>query len=475
MIEFNNTYIKLPEKFYERVNPASFSAPELILFNKDLARELGINSEGMSDEELAKIFSGQKILKGSEPLAQAYAGFQFGNPVPQLGDGRAHLLGETNGFDIQLKGSGQTRFSRQGDGRSSLGPVVREYIVSEAMHHLGVPTTRALAAVRTGENVFRQTQEPGGIFTRVANSHLRVGTFQYFAFRKDLDGLETLLNYAIKRHYPELSNIHDSKEKTLEFVKAVTKAQAELVSSWMALGFIHGVMNTDNFSISGITIDFGPCAFMDEFRFEKVFSYIDQHGRYAFFNQPPIAGWNILRLADTLLPFIDEDHKKATVIAEKEISTVMDLFTVKTWEKLGKKIGLNDFKSGDEKLIVEFLKYLEKEELDFNMSFRNFPKLIEGDFEGYPDTDELKSFLMNWKSRVGTLENPDDLNKINPRYIPRNHQVERAIQASFNGDDSVFKELVELLKDPYGFNQDLDHYHLPPKPDERVTQTFCGT
>ncbi len=296
MISFNNSYSKLPDIFYERVKPASFSGPKLLMFNEDLAKELKIDFESSTEERLAQVFSGQELLEGSEPLAQAYAAHQFGHFVPQLGDGRAHLLGETQGLDIQLKGSGQTRFSRRGDGRSALGPVVREYIVSEAMHALGVPTTRALAAVLTGEQVYRGEQEPGGVFTRVASSHLRVGTFQYFMAREDKESLRILMNYAIDRHYPDLSSEEDESKKALQFLKEVGKRQAELIAHWMSLGFIHGVMNTDNFSVAGITIDFGPCAFMDEFRENKVFSSIDKNGRYAYSNQIAIGQWNILRL-----------------------------------------------------------------------------------------------------------------------------------------------------------------------------------
>lgn len=473
IIEFNNTYSKLPERFYERINPTHFNSPELIGFNKDLATQLGMKPEGVGNQELALIFSGQKILPGSEPLAQAYAGFQFGHPVPQLGDGRAHLLGEVADHDIQLKGSGQTRFSRRGDGRSALGPVLREYLVSEGMHALGVPTTRALCAVMTGEEVDRQDgPEPGGILTRVASSHLRVGTFQYFSFKKDLEALDILLDYTIKRHYPELSGLSTLKEKSLGLLKCLSARQADLVAAWSSLGFIHGVMNTDNFSLAGITIDYGPCAFMDEFSFHKVFSSIDRQGRYSFFNQVPIAQWNILRLADCLLPFIDENQDKAVSLVEDELNGVLASFPGKRAKKLAAKIGITDYQDSDGELVMSFLQYLEKESLDFTLGFRNLPKLYAGETEGYPEGSELTSFLEKWRDRV---KNVDGLDQINPLYIPRNHQVQNVIEMAYEEDFSHFHKLYKVLTDPFSFNEDFANFALPPKPSERVCQTFCGT
>ena len=472
MIKFNNTYSKLPHRFFDLSWPASFRSPKLLMFNKELARELEVDIDNITEDELALIFSGQKILPGSEPLSQAYAAYQFGHKVPVLGDGRAHLLGETKGFDIQLKGSGQSKFSRRGDGRSSLGPVIREYIVSEAMHHLGVPTTRALAAVSTGEEVARQEYEPGGVFTRVASSHLRVGTFQYFAFQGDWKGVEILLDYTIKRHFPDLSKIENTKDKCIAFINAVGDRQAKLIAHWMSLGFIHGVMNTDNFSVAGITLDFGPCAFMDEFNHTKVFSSIDKMGRYSYQNQVSIGQWNMLRLAECFLHFIDDDVSKAASILEKDIEEMMNSFNLYNSEKMAEKFGINNYQKSDDKIIGHFLSYLEKESLDYTLSFRYLKNLFSGSHSHFPQTKELESFLEIWKERVNSI---DGLNQINPLYIPRNHQVEKAIAASFQGDDQVFRELVEVSKNPFQKNEKLDSYKTPPEPTERVTATFCGT
>jgi uncharacterized protein YdiU (UPF0061 family) len=473
VLKFRNTYSKLPENFYARVNPAHFSQPSLIRFNIELASQLGIDSRGYSEHDIAQIFAGQKILPGSEPLAMAYAGFQFGHPVPQLGDGRAHLLGEVNGYDIQLKGSGQTPFSRQGDGRSALGPVLREYIVSEAMHALGVPTTRALCAVTTGEDVMRQYgAEPGGIFTRVADGHIRVGTFQYFAFKEDIESIKILLEYTIKRHYPELQKLDTISEKALALLIELTKKQSDLIAKWTSYGFIHGVMNTDNFSLSGITIDYGPCAFMDEFKFHKVFSSIDRNGRYSFFNQVPIAQWNILRLADTLLPLIHKDQNEAIKIVEEKLIPLFSQFEFKRMQAIAKKLGIDDYTNVDEHLVMSFLEYLEKESIDFTLAFRNLPKLYQGDKAFYKDTIELNEFIGNWKKRVKSIEG---LNEINPYIIPRNHQIEQAIDLAYKGDYSHFNFLVDKLSFPFQEDQDGHKLSLPPHKDERVYQTFCGT
>ena len=472
MINFKNTYTQLPEQFYQRVKPAKFESPSLIAFNKELALELGIDFSKYTDLEIANIFSGQKILEGSDPIAMAYAGFQFGHPNPQLGDGRAHLLGEVNGFDVQLKGSGQTRFSRQGDGRSALGPVIREYLVSEAMHALEIPTTRALCAVSTGEMLHRQFgPEPGGVFTRVASSHIRVGTFQYFFFQNDFESLEQLLNYTINRHYPEFNEL-SLKDKSLSLIKALIKKQSELIAKWNSIGFIHGVMNTDNFSVAGITIDYGPCAFMDEFKFNKVFSSIDHRARYSYSNQTTIAQWNILRLADCLLPFIDQSLPKAAKIVENKISDLMNIFSFKSIQLLARKIGIDDYTDQDELLIQNFLQYLEEQTIDFTLAFRNLPKLFNNDSSFYPASTKLDSFVDQWRKRV---KNIDHLDKINPLYIPRNHQVEKAIQEAYQNDFSHFHKLHQVLKTPYTEQEKASGFELPPTKDNRVYQTFCGT
>lgn len=470
--KLENTYAELPDSFYAKVLPANFKDPRLIIFNHELADQLGFNFENFTEQDLANIFSGQTLLEGSTPIAQAYAGFQFGHPNPQLGDGRAHLLGEKSGHDIQLKGSGQTPFSRRGDGRSALGPVLREYIVSEAMHTLGVPTTRALCAVTTGEEVLRQFgSEPGGVFTRVASSHIRVGTFQYFSFKNDIESILKLLDYTVQRHYPGLGNL-SPKEKSIGLIKALIHKQSDLIAKWSALGFIHGVMNTDNFSVAGISIDFGPCAFMDEFKFHKVFSSIDQQGRYSYFNQVPIAQWNILRLADCLLPLIDDEVEKAAKIVEDEIKELMPLFHEKRIRAFGEKLGIIDYQPEDENLIINFLNYLENHSLDFTLAFRNLPNLYNGDFNFYPDDPELFNFLDNWKTRVKIVDN---LNEINPLYIPRNHQIEKAIELAYTGDFSHFHKLHEVLKNPFNEQKAAEEFSLSPTKEERVYQTFCGT
>ena len=473
MINFSNTYEFLPEDFFQKVMPDNFSKPHLIKFNESLANQIGISMEDTTEEEIAQIFSGQKILPGSTPLAMAYAGFQFGHPVHQLGDGRAHLLGEVNGHDIQLKGSGLTNFSRRGDGRSALGPVLREYIVSEAMHALGVPTTRALCAVTTGEQVLRQDgPEPGGIFTRVASSHLRVGTFQYFAFRNDIDSIKTLLDYTLKRHYPTLLHLTNNKEKVIELLKVLINRQSELIAKWSAVGFIHGVMNTDNFSMAGITIDYGPCAFMDEYKFEKVFSSVDRNGRYSFFNQVPIAKWNILRLAECLLPLVSENQDEAIKTIENEIVGLFDEFEKKRMNHFGKKLGITDYQSSDDSLIMSFLTYLEKENLDFTLAFRNLPGLFNGQSSYYQESQHLNNFQLKWKERVKSI---DQLDSINPIYIPRNHLIQKVIEQAYENNFTPFHKLIDVLRNPYTANSKYENYALGPKPGERVYQTFCGT
>ena len=467
-----NTYSELPERFYESVKPETFQSPKLLAFNKSLAKELGLPE--YSDDELAQFFSGQKTLEGSKPLAQAYAGYQFGHPNPQLGDGRAHLLGEMNGYDIQLKGSGRTKFSRQGDGRSALGPVIREYIVSEAMHKLSVPTTRALAAVRTGEEVARQFgSEPGGIFTRVASSHIRVGTFQFFHFQDDREGVETLLNYTLERHYPEIAKLTDTAEKVIQFLKAVSRKQAELIAKWTALGFIHGVMNTDNYSVAGITIDYGPCAFMEKFEMHKTFSSIDHAGRYSYWNQAPIAQWNLLRLADCLVPLVNEDTDKAVAQMSEELEPAFKDFEKLRLEALIEKLGLNGGITKDNgDLIERFMKYLEAEKVDFTLAFRNLPKLYNGDDSFYPDSPLFNIFVDEWKK-----QNPDveSLNQINPLFIPRNHLVQRAIDQSYKGKDELFHKLNKALEKPYEEQPEFEEFTRPASADEAVKETFCGT
>jgi len=479
MFNFDNTYIKLPNNFYQESLPESFSKPELIVFNKELALStLGLKETQVSDETLANFFSGQKLMEGSEPIAIAYAGHQFGNFVPQLGDGRAVLIGEVTNdegkrFDLQLKGSGQTYFSRGGDGKSSLGPVIREYIVSEAMHYLGVPTTRALAAVTTGDLVYRESALPGGVFTRVASSHIRIGTFEYFAARNELDSIEELTRYAINRHYPEIKN---DKEIYLSFLKVVAEAQSNLVAKWMSLGFIHGVMNTDNMSISGETIDFGPCAFIDNFSFDRVFSSIDRHGRYAYNNQINIAKWNLYRLAECFIPLIDKDQTTAIKKLENTLKSITPIYEANWLKEMRKKFGLSIEDNSDETLINEFLKYLEEEDLDFTLSFR----ALSEDHTTLKQSVLRDNFIKNWQDRISkedyTFEKAKEMMlKNNPVFIPRNHQVERAIQEALSGEYKIFHELNDVLQRPFLDQENFSQYKVAPLPNERIQATFCGT
>ena len=388
-------------------------------------------------------------------------------------------------FDIQLKGSGPTEYSRNGDGLSALGPVVREYIVSEAMHSLGVPTTRALAAVITGDPVFRQTVLPGGVFTRVASSHIRIGTFQHFAGHRNIDGLQKLLNYTVDRHYPEIKESADKTPLALLFLRAVIKAQSKLVSHWMSLGFIHGVMNTDNTTVSGETIDFGPCAFMDNFKSDKVFSSIDHYGRYAYNKQSSICGWNLCRLADCLIPLVDANQERGIEILNEELSTLPDILE-QDWNKtVIKKFGLSQNSGSateDFKVTSKFFEYMEKESLDFTLSFRNLSNLIEEGSKDkfFPESDKLNEFLASWRQRLkaeklSTDQIKTQMDTTNPLYIARNHQVEKAIQDAMKGDLTVFHEMNKVLKNPFTYQPELDRYSLPPRPEEEVKATFCGT
>ena len=465
-----NSYAELPERFYERVQPEPFPNPELVVFNAELANELGI--EITDESELAQIFSGQILLPGSDPIAQVYAGFQFGHFTPQLGDGRAHLLGEINGLDLQLKGSGRTKFSRGGDGKSALGPTIREFLVSEAMYALGIPTTRALSVVNTGEMVFRQFgSEPGGVLTRVAESHIRVGTFQYFQFQKDLEALEVLCDYTIRRHYPEIDSTSLS-ERCLKLLRKFAQRQGDLVAKWYGVGFIHGVMNTDNCSLAGITIDYGPCAFMDEFKFMKVFSSIDEQGRYAYGNQMTIAEWNILRFAESILPLIDEDSEKAVGKIKESLEDILSNFANLIQSQFTQKLGFKESNSEIETLSKEFLNLLEKHSLDFTLSFSNLGNLYEGDERFFPSDSQLNSFFTQWKNLGPDLSL---LESTNPKLIPRNHQIENAIKQAEQGNYEPVNAMWEALKTPFEVSPEHQYLQEPSRTDEKVYQTFCGT
>ena len=481
-MKLSNSYIGLPEEFYQQINPTPVKNPSLLIFNDELANSLNIE---LTEDDKLNFFSGNKIPKDSIPVALNYSGHQFGNFVHQLGDGRAILLGEVRNknesYDIQLKGSGQTKFSRQGDGRSALGPVLREYILSEAMYHLGIPTTRSLAAVATGEHVVRDSFEPGGILTRVAKSHLRVGTFEYFASRQQWEDLKLLADFAIQKHFPE---IRETDNHYLELLKKVASNQSILIANWMSVGFIHGVMNTDNFTISGETIDYGPCAFLDEYHPGKVFSSIDQNGRYAYGNQPSISSWNLASLAGCLIAFIDKDSDKANELATE----VLENYSIDTNQRIldlmCKKIGLDGSKKNNQEILRNLLKLMMDNESDFTITFRSLSDILLNNSDNFlaqfHQKDEVSGWINNWKSALN-LENKDvgeiilNLNNANPMYIPRNHQVQKAIEESYLGNFKVLEEMLDVLKNPFQENVSLSHYSEAPSEQQRVTQTFCGT
>ena len=484
---FDNSYQNLPQDFFERINPVPVKDPQLIVFNNDLGRSLGIDQK-INKKELANIFSGNEILKGSSPIALAYAGHQFGNFVNQLGDGRAVLLGEVSTpnqerFDMQLKGSGQTRFSRQGDGRSPLGPVIREYVVSEAMNALGIPSTRSLAAVTTGEKVFREVILPGGILTRIAKSHIRVGTFEYFATQKNTENLKTLADYTIKRHFLSLKDVANPYLSLLEIV---SERQIELISKWMGVGFIHGVMNTDNTSIVGETIDYGPCAFMDEYNPSTVFSSIDAQGRYAFGNQPLIAQWNMACFANSLLGLIDKDTEKATSKAQKVINNFPNKMSEAVMSVMCKKIGLDSTKTNSQEASTKLLRIMLDNKSDYTLTFRYLSEIIKGKRDSsfkqqFLEHNQISNWLKEWKELIkdqnlAKEEIALSMESSNPVFIPRNHLVERAIEAAVeNNDFSEMKTLLTILSKPYEEQSKYGEYMKPPKPLEVVHQTFCGT
>jgi len=465
-IPFDNSYARLPARFFTRQIPVSVAQASLVAVNAPLARVLGIDPGWLAGPDGVLALAGNLVPERAEPLAQVYAGHQFGGWVPQLGDGRALLLGEvvdTAGQrrDIQLKGSGRTPYSRGGDGRAWLGPVLREYVVSEAMHALGVPTTRALAAVTTGEVVQRETALPGAILTRVAASHIRVGTFQYFAARQDTEALKLLSDYVINRHYPDA-------ETPLDLLNAVIARQASLIAKWMSVGFIHGVMNTDNMAISGETIDYGPCAFMDVYHPDTVFSSIDQFGRYAYARQPDVAVWNLAQFATCLLPLMGESEA-AVEAATDAVHQFPTLYAQEWLALFGRKIGLSRADEGDRDLIEAFLEGLAQSGTDFTNGFR--------DLLGRKVPDAMTDWKADWQSRL-QRENGDVvaiMRAANPTYTPRNHRIEAMIKAAVAGEYELFEKLNDILAYPYEDQHDALDYRQPPKPDEVVHRTFCGT
>ncbi len=489
IIVFSNSYARLPERFFARLAPTPALRPRLIEFNESLASELGVNAKGVQPDELAAVFAGNVTPPGAEPIAMAYAGHQFGSFVPQLGDGRAILLGEVlvrNGErrDIHLKGAGRTPFSRRGDGRAALGPILREYLVSEAMHALGIPTTRALAAVSTGEPVYRERQLPGAVLTRVASSHIRVGTFQYFAARGDLEAVERLSDYVIDRHFPEA---RDAERPRLALLQAVVERQALLIARWMHVGFIHGVMNTDNTALSGETIDFGPCAFMDSYDPAAAFSAIDELGRYAYANQPNIAQWNLARFAETLLPLMDPNPERAVELANVAISAFLPRYQEHWLAGMREKLGISGHDDSDLDLVRDLLRAMHENAADFTLTFRQLcaaaaDETADAQTRGlFANPGAYDSWAMRWRSRLPIdgrepNERAKAMRDVNPAFIPRNHRVEQALDAAIdNADFSPFTDLLTILSRPYEDQPAFAQYANPPQTGERVFQTFCGT
>ena len=473
---FDNSYARLPDRFFARLPPTPVPSPNLVRLNLPLARELGLDPKALASPEGLEILAGNRVAEGSQPLAQAYAGHQFGNFVPQLGDGRAILLGEivdTRGVrrDIQLKGSGRTPFSRGGDGRAALGPVLREYIISEAMYALGIPTTRSLAAVMTGEPVYRETALPGAVLTRVAESHIRVGTFQFFAARGDIDAIRLLADHVIARHYP------DAKDYRALYERVIAR-QAALVAQWLCIGFIHGVMNTDNCSIAGETIDYGPCAFMDKYHPETVFSSIDQMGRYAYGRQPQIAGWNMARFGETLMPLFADDQDEAVKLANESLATFNPAFSKALVGGLRRKLGLFTEQEGDGQLAQDLFNIMAEHGIDFTLMFRRLSKDDAAARALYEEPTGFDAWLARWKVRC-EAEPQDDATRraamqaVNPAYIPRNHRVEEALAAATtDADFAPFERLLEVITRPFDERREFAAYAEPPEGDTSSYRTY---
>ncbi|KUP09650.1 hypothetical protein Q73_01845 [Bacillus coahuilensis m2-6] len=474
------SYSKLPNKFYSKQLPTPVRAPELLLLNERLASELGLDEKMLQDEEGVAILSGNEVPEGADPISQAYAGHQFAH-FTMLGDGRAVLLGEqitpnSGRVDIQLKGAGRTPYSRGGDGRAAIGPMLREYIISEAMNGLGIPTTRSLAVVSTGDEILRETRLPGAVLTRVAKSHLRVGTFQYAASFGTIDDVKDLADYAINRHFPHLLNEPDRYSK---FLEEVLKSQAELVAKWQLIGFVHGVMNTDNMTISGETIDYGPCAFMDKFDPGTVFSSIDVKGRYVFGNQPYIAGWNVARLAECLIPLLHKDEKEAIDMAQSILSSFPTTYHT-YWKKgMRDKLGLFEEHVSDQSLFDGLLKIMHEYKLDYTNTFISLMNNNKEELVMY-ESDEFQTWLKNWQKRLHNQEQSQmeaykQMQRSNPAVIPRNHRVEEALEAAAEGNYDVVKKLLEVLKNPYAHSENQKEYQKLSRDGNDDYITYCGT
>ena len=476
---FDNSYSRLSDAFKEHIEPVAVKNPKLILMNEDLVEELNLDFSKIDKNELDALFTGNILPEGSNAIAQAYAGHQFGH-FTMLGDGRAVLIGEhltkkDERYDVQFKGSGKTAFSRNGDGRAALGPMLREYIISEAMHNLNIPSTRSLAVAKTGEKIMRDTSSQGAILTRVASSHIRVGTFQYVAARNKKDELEILLDYVVKRHHPELI---DSKNKALEFLKVLIDKQIDLVVNWMRVGFIHGVMNTDNMTISGETIDYGPCAFMDIYDPKTVFSSIDKMGRYAYCNQPAITKWNLSRFAECLIPLIDEDEDKAVKSATELIETFGERYEKKWLNMMRKKLGLLGVENEDKFLIVDLLTWMHQKKVDYTNTFCHLMNIEIEKNKNYKDSN-FQNWKKRWQERLNINNNTPEKNmkimrSVNPLIIPRNQKVEEALEAAENDNFNSINQLIEVLKEPYSRGKNILEYQISSNYNENY-QTFCGT
>ncbi|GMK46903.1 UPF0061 protein [Paenibacillus glycanilyticus] len=476
----DNSYADLPDLLYTKQNPVPVRAPRLIKLNEPLAAELGLHAEALRGSEGVQVFAGNQIPEGAEPLAQAYAGHQFAY-FNRLGDGRAVLLGEQvtpqgERVDIQLKGSGRTPYSRGGDGRAALGPMLREYIISEAMHGLGIPTTRSLAVVTTGEEIVRESLLPGAILTRVAASHIRVGTFQFAAQWGTLEELQALADYAIKRHYPDME---DGDNRYVSFFREVVKRQAALIAKWQLVGFIHGVMNTDNMAISGETIDYGPCAFMDTYDPATVFSSIDREGRYAFGNQPSIGAWNLARLAEALLPLMDEDEEGAIELAQDALSDYSELFQQYWMQGMRAKLGIFNEEPEDEALVEAFVLLMQRNQADYTNTFRAL-SMDKAENTVLHGTAEFAEWQQQWQARLGRqVESKEEALRLmrssNPAVIPRNHRVEEALEAAEQGDLCVLDNLLAALAKPYAYSGEQEAYAALPEQSPRPYRTFCGT
>ena len=469
-----NSYAKELHEISEKCIPTGFRQAEFLLKNYDLAEKLGFTKNFLDSKECLNIFSGNSLLKNSQPIAQGYSGHQFGHFNPQLGDGRAILLGEIDEMDIQLKGIGQTPYSRRGDGKSALSPVLREYVISEFMHAVKIPTTRSLFALKTNENVMRETKLPGGVLTRVAKSHIRIGTFE-FARTKNNETLKTLADYSINRHYPELNK---TDNKYLSFFAAVCDKQASLVAKWMSLGFVHGVMNTDNMTISGETIDYGPCAYMDSYDPNTVFSSIDINGRYAYKNQPAILVWNLAKFAESILSLIDKNEEQSIKQLTEVLQLVMPSYQEYFYKEFCKKLGLKSVNNKNIKLIEDYLKILDVESIDFTLSFRDLSKIINERLNLndsiFSKSKNFNSWYLKWKKEINLNEISDEMDLNNPCYIPRNHLIENALSKAIEGDMSEINFMINLFENPY-IQKNISRKYLMPSNSEEQYVTFCGT